>query len=333
MKRILLILLTVLCIFASTNVTLAFEWLLYNENTYAPDQQNVYTLNSFYRDVERLKESSIISVQTIGQTVFKRDILLIKLGRGEKKIFVNAGTHSRENANTPIVMQSLFELTNAYNQNLSIEKLDVKTLLSEYTFYIIPLLNPDGYEICLSNWNSQMKTNANGVNLNRNFPTKYWGNPERIKVTSGNLFPGSFPASEPETRAVMSLASEHSFLFCIDIHSRGRGIYYEKGGLSQEDIKGTKTVEELNRLSREVGLLCRRIADYGRLNEKKVVLGQEGSLTDYFFEHGVPTLTYETLPGRSPQPTQFEAIQGEYQRINLPYALLSVAQYFNTQHE
>lgn len=73
--------------------------------------------------------------------------------------------------------------------------------------------------------------NARGVDLNRNFPTSNW-KPERVFYKSRAndprdiaLSPGAEPASEPETRALLSLIDElqpravvsfHSALACVD---------------------------------------------------------------------------------------------------------------------
>ncbi|MGZ5431843.1 MAG: murein tripeptide amidase MpaA [Thermoanaerobaculia bacterium] len=73
--------------------------------------------------------------------------------------------------------------------------------------------------------------NAGGVDLNRNFPTSNWSpNPVYYKSRANDardiaLSPGAQPASEPETRALLSLlehlkpravVSLHSALACVD---------------------------------------------------------------------------------------------------------------------
>src|SRR5438874_1573202 len=73
--------------------------------------------------------------------------------------------------------------------------------------------------------------NARGVDLNRNFPTSNWSpNPVCYKTRANDardiaLSPGAEPASEPETRALLSLlerlkpqaiVSLHAALACID---------------------------------------------------------------------------------------------------------------------
>jgi protein MpaA len=84
--------------------------------------------------------------------------------------------------------------------------------------------NPDGIA-------RGTRGNANGVDLNRNFPTSNWRpDPVFYKSRANDardiaLSPGAEPASEPETRALLSLierlapravVSLHSALACID---------------------------------------------------------------------------------------------------------------------
>ena len=69
-----------------------------------------------------------------------------------------------------------------------------------FHWHVVPLMNPDG----LLQKESQ-RTNANGVDLNRNFPTPNWeteAEPYWIEKTERDprRYPGTAPLSEPETR-------------------------------------------------------------------------------------------------------------------------------------
>lgn len=89
---------------------------------------------------------------------------------------------------------------------------------------IVLAANPDGLI-------RGTRCNANGVELNRNFPTQSWSPeqvPHRSSLTSPRdilLSPGNQPGSEPETRALISLIKElkpetaialHAPLACIE---------------------------------------------------------------------------------------------------------------------
>lgn len=82
---------------------------------------------------------------------------------------------------------------------------------------IIPLANPDGAV-------KKTRTNAAGVDLNRNFPTKdweaealnYW---KKESKSSARKFPGEKSASEPEVNCLMNQIQDFKPEFVISIHT------------------------------------------------------------------------------------------------------------------
>jgi hypothetical protein len=88
---------------------------------------------------------------------------------------------------------------------------------SRNNWRILPIMNPDGIVL-------QTRTNARGVDLNRNFPTKDWDQlamgfwKSRAK-SSPRRFPGEGPASEPETRCAVEHIKEFNPDFVISIHT------------------------------------------------------------------------------------------------------------------
>jgi murein peptide amidase A len=82
---------------------------------------------------------------------------------------------------------------------------------------IVPVLNPDGFE-------NRTRTNANKVDINRNFPTKDWS-VQALKLwksqTNSNprRFPGEVSASESETRCAMKHLEEFNPDFVVSVHT------------------------------------------------------------------------------------------------------------------
>jgi hypothetical protein len=88
-------------------------------------------------------------------------------------------------------MQALFDFLYAYAEG------EYGDILKNVTLIAVPLVNPDGYDECLTQHNAVKKTNANGVDINRNFPCKYWGSK---KKKPGNGYPGRMPVPNPKRR-------------------------------------------------------------------------------------------------------------------------------------
>lgn len=179
----------------------------------------------------------LLSSSVIGTSVQGRNITLLKLGTGSRKICLVGAMHAREHITTTYLMRCVEDYAAAYfSESGSLDGYDMKYILDNCTFYIVPNCNPDGTEILLSGqspsvdvvWNkkSAYKANANGVNLNRNFPFLHGFYDRMSTVPHEGTFPGYSAASEPETVALMELCEANSFEMLLSFHIQGECIYW-----------------------------------------------------------------------------------------------------------
>lgn len=85
------------------------------------------------------------------------------------------------------------------------------------TWRVVPILNPDGVK-------AKTRTNANKIDLNRNFPTQDWTDlaQKYWKIHSGSnprRFPGDQAASEPEVKCALGHIEDFKPDFIISVHT------------------------------------------------------------------------------------------------------------------
>ena len=106
-----------------------------------------------------------------------------------------------------------------------------KHLIEEYlnenhtnNLLFIPCLNPDGL-------NFNTRTNSNGVDLNRNFPTKNWGKNEGENATCDDCttayYGGTSAGSEIETQFVIKIIEKYSPKLILTIHAPYKVVNYD----------------------------------------------------------------------------------------------------------
>lgn len=97
-----------------------------------------------------------------------------------------------------------------------------KYLIEEYiksnpdtNICFIPCLNEYGYT-------NNIRTNSNGVDLNRNFPTKNWTLSEK-----DNFYGGKSPASEEETKFVIDITEKNKPELILTLHAPYKVVNYD----------------------------------------------------------------------------------------------------------
>lgn len=91
-------------------------------------------------------------VKLIGKSVLNKPIYSYEIGTGKTRIYLWSQMHGNESTTT----KALFDFINVLNSGSDF----AKKLLEEFTFYSIPILNPDGAAL-------YTRENANKIDLNR----------------------------------------------------------------------------------------------------------------------------------------------------------------------
>lgn len=99
-----------------------------------------------------------------------------------------------------------------------------KSPISRRGRLFIPCLNPDGLQL-------GRRTNANNVDINRNFPTKNWGKNEGDNATcddeTTNYFGGKSAGGEIETRFLIDTINKYSPSLVMTIHAPYKVVNYD----------------------------------------------------------------------------------------------------------
>lgn len=95
---------------------------------------------------------NIFNVSVAGYSEKGVEIPLVTLGEGAKKVLIWSQMHGNESTTT----KALFD----FFKYISVNKQQTALLLSQYSFYVLPILNPDGAAL-------YTRENANNIDLNR----------------------------------------------------------------------------------------------------------------------------------------------------------------------
>jgi len=154
----------------------------------------------------------------VGRTSQGRDIRGIKIfsnGTPKRAIFIQGGIHAREWITVTTTLYLIQEL------------LSLPSVVETFDFYIVPVLNVDGYiytrteRLWRKNRQSNSGTNCIGTDMNRNYIYE-WANGGSSNNPCSDIYHGSGPESTPEVSGVMKYLSTIPRLsLFIDVHSYG----------------------------------------------------------------------------------------------------------------
>ncbi|PSN31887.1 hypothetical protein C0J52_20822 [Blattella germanica] len=167
---------------------------------------------------------NLVSLENIGQTYEGRDMIVIKIssgGSGNPAVLIDAGIHAREwiaPAMALYIIQQLVENNGANSE-----------LTNGLDWYILPVLNPDGYEYSHTTERMWRKTRSAtgesrcpGVDGNRNFGF-HWMEVGADSRPCSDVYAGPEAFSEIESRNIRDFAeaNKQQIKLYLTFHSSG----------------------------------------------------------------------------------------------------------------
>ncbi len=274
--------------------------------------------------------NTIIKYVTIGESHDSRDIVLLKLGCGQKYIVCCGGVHGRETIN-PVVLLRIIEYYAEYYINYREHRYDlmmklksprlylkeeyvqmlygacINELLQTFTILFVPLLNPDGYMISLQGYGTISSPELKEQCLAMGQPYPEWKYNGRGVDINRNFpcrlwkpkHPSDTPASEKETKALIKLFHDYRTRGFLDFHSRGKQIYYYRSQMP----------DSYNRRQLEIACRFQNITDYVLMQpEVEINTGDSGGNTVHYYSETFkkPALTIETVEEEATFPMDWQ---------------------------
>jgi len=248
----------------------------------------------FLRNMKE-KYPNLIDVIKIGTTYEERDIVLVKISQDvqkadEKPAMLYTGSiHAREWIGNELALKFIENIA----QNQFIDPV-LERNLQMATIYMVPCLNPDGFEYTrkhYSFWRKNRRKNPDGsigVDLNRNFSIGWVKNPNYASNTYG----GEAPFSEAETRAIKEFVVAHeNITIAFDYHSQGNVFFPAHKFKHEAEVDGT-----------DLNALCANMNDeiykatgrrYGIHRGKPPADLIHGSGREYYYSRGIMATVVE----------------------------------------
>eukprot|EP00794_Sanderia_malayensis_P019001 gene19001-20913_t len=172
-------------------------------------QFKYYGYNEMYSEAGKIVNrcKNIMRMYSIGKTVQKRSLFVIEISKKPgvhellKPEFKYVGNmHGNEVIGKEMLLHLVDEMCNKYGNDSTITN-----LIDNTRIHILITMNPDGFEsategICVG---TKGRSNANRVDLNRNFPDKFYDRTAAL---------------QPEAKAIMDWLDKIPFVLSANLH-------------------------------------------------------------------------------------------------------------------
>ncbi|XP_034835294.2 uncharacterized protein [Maniola hyperantus] len=219
---------------------------------------SVFEYHSFQAIQEYIENMSkrhpdLVTLQNLGTSYQGRRMKLVKISSdpdaGNPIIFIDAGIHAREWVAPAMAVYLVHRLVNDPEARQELDGVD---------WYILPVVNPDGYEYTRTSrahrlWRKTRSKNnllnCFGVDGNRNYGFKWAVSGVSSNPCDTETYAGPKPFSEVETQMVRNIMMENSkrLKLYVSLHSYGQYLVYPWGYTGDFLPKEWKKLDNLAR--------------------------------------------------------------------------------------
>jgi hypothetical protein len=248
-----------------------------------------------YLQQAMVQHPDLIRVESIGDTWENRPIMMVTISKNlatsdQKPAMLYTGSiHAREWIGNELALKFI-------QYTIEHHKYNPKYLsaLRSSTLYIVPCLNPDGFEYSRSHfsfWRKNRRDNGDGtfgVDLNRNFSECF----KKGTETSSTTYAGPSAFSEPETSAIKQFVESHQNIsIALDYHSQGNVFFPAHNYRHESEIEGTDLNVLCANMNREISKVTGR--KYGIHRGKPPFNLINGSGREYYYARGILAVVVE----------------------------------------
>ncbi|XP_004674872.1 PREDICTED: carboxypeptidase O [Condylura cristata] len=271
----------------------------WNLATYPYDKY--HPMGEIYQWINQISEKykDVVTQHFLGMTYETRPMYYLKISQPsnnpKKIIWMDCGIHAREWIAPAFCQWFVKEILQNYKDNSKI-----RNFLTHLDFYVLPVLNIDGYIYTWTTnrqWRKSRSPHNNGTcfgtDLNRNFDV-HWCSIGASKNCSDLMYCGTGPVSEPETKAVSSLieSKKENILCFLTIHSHGQLILTPYGYTTDK----SSNHEELIQVGQKAAnaLKAKYGTNYKVGSSADILYSTSGSSRDWARDIGIPfSYTFE----------------------------------------
>uniref|UniRef100_A0A8R1DFR7 Peptidase_M14 domain-containing protein n=1 Tax=Caenorhabditis japonica TaxID=281687 RepID=A0A8R1DFR7_CAEJA len=268
------------------------SWTDFDTNSYHSYEEMMKFMKLLGEQKSDMVEVLKVATSSEGRTIYGVKIHPPGASPPEKpSIIVDAGVHAREWIAPAVALFLIRKIVSEYGSNPR-----VTANLDKFDWYIVPQVNPDGYEYSRISdrlWRKTRSKNTTvnrwcmGADANRNWGYR-WGEAGANRTPCSNIYMGSHPYSEPEIRGLKDFFTWQiaNPMVYISLHSYGQLLLSPWGYTNER----TENYQDQQSAAREAAQAIKNTTgvsySYGTISE--MMYPASGTSIDFMQHRGVP---------------------------------------------